>query len=250
MGGRHPDDRQAAADVVVWEADGRAGKHGYGHPIARRLRSAGWSTTTVRLTERPPNEIEMTAPFHVLSGGETAADADVPWLQPVRDRLRWVLESADAGRASVVGICFGAQLIAHVLGGDGAVGCHPAGLQAGLVELSASRRKGAAGVVSSFHYHSIRRAAIQHMGGKVVLSSALTDVQAFSFGANVYGVQFHPELSPRLLRTTLRSNRRLLEHHGVDPSATDRSIRHRRRDWSDVFLRRFVLRPAACQLIA
>jgi len=254
MGGTHSDRWGRwgrVADVVVWEADGRddrhgAGRHGYGRPIVRRLQRSGLSVQTVRLTERAPTESEMTAPVHVLSGGNTAVDADVAWLAAARERLAWVLEFAMAGHATVTGICFGSQLIAHLLAGPSAVGPHPGGLQAGLVDVHGGGD--AAGVVSSFHFHRIRRNEVMRAGGRVLLRSDRTEVQAYAFGDRVRGVQFHPELTPNGLRTTLRTYRDVLEHHGTDPVVAETSIRDRGRDWTDRLWSAHVLEPAIATL--
>jgi GMP synthase-like glutamine amidotransferase len=245
---RHNGQRTAAdvtgqmADVVVWEADGRAGRHGYGLPITRRLRRAGLSVTTVRLTERPPNEVELAAPAHVLSGGNTAVDSTAQWLVAARERLAVVLGRALAGDAMVTGICFGSQLIAHVLAGADAVGPHPDGLQVGLFEVRGVSR-GALGVVSSFHFHRIVRSELVAAGGRIELSSERTDVQAYSFGPNVRGVQFHPELTPPALRSTLRTYRDVIDRHGLDPHDVERALRRGQRHWTDLLWDGYVYRP-------
>lgn len=230
-----------APDVVVWEADGRRGHGGYGRAISNRLVRAGFSVSTVPLVERAPDEAELSAPMHVVSGGDTAVDADVPWLDAVRARLAWVLEEALAGRCSVTGICFGAQLIAHVLAGGRATGEHPDGMQAGLVALRRDRPV----AVSSFHYHCIRREAVERAGGSVVLDSARTEVQAFRFGSRVRGAQFHPELSPAGLRRTVRTYADVLERCGASVADTARSIADHRRSWSAEPWLQLVERPAA-----
>ncbi len=247
MGGH--DDKRTVADVVVWEADGRAGRHGYGPPISRRLHRAGLAVTTVRLTERPPNELEMAAPVHVLSGGNTAVDADAPWLIAARQRLAVVLSRALAGDAMVTGICFGSQLIAHELAGSGAVGPHPDGLQVGLFDVQCSARADA-GVVSSFHFHRIVRSELLAAGARVELSSERTDVQAYSCGRFVRGVQFHPELTPRELRSTLRTYRDVIDHHGLDPRDVERDLRRGQRRWTDRLWDGYVYRPTVDALAA
>jgi GMP synthase-like glutamine amidotransferase len=145
-----------------------------------------------------------------------------------------------AGKASVTGICFGAQLLAHVIAGPEATGEHPDGMQAGLYELRAEQPD----AVSSFHYHRIRREVILAAGAEVTLDSDRTEVQAFRFGDNVRGVQFHPELSPTALWRTLRAYRDVLDRHGVGAAPVESSIRSRRASWSERPWFEFVERPA------
>lgn len=248
-------ERARGPQVVVWEAEGLVDNRvGYGAAIAARLVADGFGVTTVPLTRRSPNALELAAPVHVLSGGNTGVDADVGWLADARVALAAVLERARAGEAVVTGICFGAQLIADVLAGGSAVWEHPAGIQVGLVEArdvaGAGGDGGGAGgtgrhVVSSFHYHGVRRAAIEAVGGRVVIDSERTEVQAFEVGAGVRGVQFHPELTPRGMVATVRANAHTIGRFGGCPRRAGRSILVARGAWSDGLWARFVTGPAA-----
>ena len=229
----------SAPDVVIWEADGRPATGGYGRPIARRLIRAGFSIVTVSLVERPPDLRELAAAMHVVSGGDTAVDADVDWLHEARQRLAWVLDEALAGRRSVTGICFGSQLIAHLLAGREATGPHPAGMQAGLYALASDGP-----AVSSFHYHSIRRAVIEQAGATVTGASPGTDVQAYRFGPRVRGVQFHPELTPARLRRTLVAYDDVLGRHGTSAAVARTSMARLRDRWSDQPWHDHVAEPA------
>jgi GMP synthase-like glutamine amidotransferase len=230
--------------VVVWEADGSVdGRCGYGRAIAERLVAAGLGVATVPLTRRPPTELEAHAPAHVVSGGATSVHDDPRWLVAARAALRPVLERALDGHGSVTGICFGSQLIASLLAGPRAVDPHPAGMQAGLVDAWGSDG-GPSRVVSSLHFHWIRRDAIETAGARVVLESTHTEVQAFTMGDGVRGVQFHPELDPRSLAAALRTHRPVLRAQGACGSRAAATIRARRREWTDELWTRFVGRPA------
>jgi len=221
----HSDDAEGF-DVVVWEADGLVdGRLGYGAPIAMRLAAAGLAARVVPLTERVPTDGELAAPVHIVSGGSTSVDADAAWLVAARDRLAVVLDRALEGAATLSGICFGSQLIAHVFAGPDCVGVHPDGMQAGLVpvrEVAGSAEPD--DVVSSFHYHSIERRVLEAAGGRVVLESDRTPVQAYEIGSAVRGMQFHPEFSPRQLRRALRNHRGVVEKYGASMSSVNRSI--------------------------
>lgn len=230
--------------MVIWEADGSVdGRVGYGHAIAGRLVDAGLGVTTVPLTERMPTDLELQAPAHVVSGGNTSVHADVEWLTAARSRLGPVLDRALDGRAALTGICFGSQLIATLLAGPDAIGPHPQGMQAGLTEIDGL--DGAGGTVgSSFHYHHIRRRLIEDAGGRVLAASAHTEVEAYEFGPGVRGVQFHPELCPRRLAVTLRRHHAIVAAHPGTPSRAARTIAARRRRWTDMPWTRLVAEPS------
>lgn len=233
-----------ASDVVVWEASGSIdGSVGYGHHIAARLAASGLAVSVIPLAARLPDTVELEASVHVLSGGTTPVTARVGWLDAARRLLDGVLGRALVGQATVTGICFGAQLIADMLAGPGTVVCHPDGMQAGIVD-AVDTVDGRIVPVASFHYHHIRHAPIDAAGGRVVLASATTPVQAFEFGDGVRGVQSHPELGPDELTAALVANRDVLERHGANVPEAVASIEAARVWWTDEVWERFVIEPA------
>jgi len=231
-------------DVVVWEADGSIdGRSGYGEAIAVRLRRAGWSVEVVSLVRQRPDERQLEARAHVVSGGTTGVGADVAWLAAARLRLARVIDRAAAGAASVTGICFGAQLVATLLAGAGAVGPHPAGMQAGLVSVSEASGRNPH-KVGSFHYHHVDAGALEAAGATIVLASEHTEVQAYEL-AGIRGVQFHPELQPAALHRLLRRHRSVVHEHGGCMRTAAATLRADRPRWTDVPWQRFVGEPVA-----
>lgn len=227
--------------VTIWEADGAPWPGvGYGSEIARRLRTAGWSVRTVPLQQRRPDDDELAAPFHVLSGGSTPATTTRGWVGETRRRLQAVLERGVAGSATVVGICFGAQLLAVSLAGPRAVRPARRGMEVGLHRVrctsSASEH-----VVSEFHHHEVRPAAMRDIGATVTFENDHTQVQGFCVGTNVVGFQFHPELDPRRTASTIRANRELIRSVGSCPDTALRTVRDQRGDWQSMSFDRLVL---------
>lgn len=230
--------------VVVWEADGSPfGGLGYGHAITTRLAEAGIPTTTVPLTRRTPSDDELAAPVHVLSGGSTPVTSSRPWVRSARRALEPVLARALAGRATVTGICFGAQLIAATLAGPGAVGPNPRGLEAGLTLVRPPGRR-AGVVVSQIHYHCIEPSAVAAVGGEIILSNGHTAVQGFTVGPTITGLQFHPELDPTAARATVSAHRDLMRAHGTTSDAALASIEKLATRWRTDPFDHYVARPA------
>jgi len=262
-GGRRTsrDGSRQAPSVVVWEADGSLpGGQGYGSAITARLAAAGIVATSVPLTRRRPTPDELAAPAHVLSGGVTPSASHRPWVRRARLDLEPVLRRAMAGRATVTGICFGAQLIAATLAGPRAVRPNPRGMEAGLtlVRPPGGRRWAASDhpgvgpgvgpgsplVVAEFHHHLVDPAAVVALGGEIVLSNDHTTVQAFAIGPNILGVQFHPELDPATILAMVREHRHLIRSHGTEPSAAAASIDRLRDRWRAETFDDLVARPA------
>lgn len=204
--------------VVVWEADGTHGSGGgYGGPLARQLRQRGHHVRVVALVERAPDAEELTAPFHLLSGGNTSATSDAEWVCRARSALSGVLDRALQRTADVVGICFGAQLLATALCGQRAVGPTAAGMEVGLArvhERSPGTTNGRSRVVAEFHHHEIAADAIRRAGATVTLTNEHTEVQAFEVGEHVVGYQFHPEWTPADMAATIGRCRRLIVETG------------------------------------
>lgn len=166
----------------------------------------------------------------------------------VTERRDWSERSAqwlhDAVQAQtpVFGICYGHQLLAHALGGE--VGDNPAGREMGTVQLQLD---GAAaddplfrGLPQRFnaqatHLQTVLRAP---EGAVTLASSAQDGCHAFRWGANAWGVQFHPEFSGTHMRGYVHARRDALRAEGHCPATLSRKIvatPHARR-----VLRRFV----------
>jgi GMP synthase-like glutamine amidotransferase len=138
-----------------------------------------------------------------------------PWL--VQEK-RFIKSAVDAGKR-VLGICLGAQLIAHVLGArvnlDACreIGWYPVGL------TDAGRRApalaGLAATFDAYHWHSdtfeIPSAAVH------AASSHACCNQAFIYQERVVGLQFH-------LETTRQGADLLIEHCGTPDSPEARAM--------------------------
>ncbi|MDO6565245.1 gamma-glutamyl-gamma-aminobutyrate hydrolase family protein [Amphritea sp. 1_MG-2023] len=103
----------------------------------------------------------------------------------------------------ILGVCFGHQLLVHVLGGT--VGQNPNGAEFGVVDLMKHQAanhdplfKDFPDIMSMyvFHYESV----LQLPSDAVVLASNSHDpYQAFRYGQNIWGVQFHPEFDSEIM---------------------------------------------------
>lgn len=237
--GRIPGSR---GQVTVWEADGCPWRGaGYGSELARRLRACGFSVRTVPLQERPPTDDELAAQMHVISGGNSPATTTTGWVGAARSPLGELLERALSGSASVVGICFGAQLLAVSLAGPGAVRPTARGMEVGLHRVRCTTSP-ASHVVSEFHYHEIRPDAVRSIGAEVTYENDHTEVQGFALGSSVFGYQFHPELDPWRTTSTVRSNKKVIRSAGSCPRTAMGTIRRNRSQWHPASFENLVAR--------
>jgi GMP synthase (glutamine-hydrolysing) len=128
----------------------------------------------------------------VLGSLEGAWDDDVPWLA---DEMA-LLHDADRRGTPVLGICFGGQLLARVLGGRVGPGARP---ETGWTTVdSGEPATVAAGPWLEFHFDTFTTPP----GAERLATSTLCD-QAFRAGPHL-GVQFHPEITPAVYDTWAR----------------------------------------------
>ena len=129
----------------------------------------------------------------VVYGGKYCV-SDIPALPFMQQEIRWLEACMKAG-VPVLGACQGAQMIAHILGAD--VGPNPdAGYEFGYYRITpTSDGKGflpAEGLhVTQAHFHEFQLPA----GAVHLARSEQFENQAFRYASNVYGFQFHAEVT-------------------------------------------------------
>jgi len=146
--------------------------------------------------ESLPSRVEGLAGLIVHGGPQPVPETDrYPFL---RDEMRFIGRCLRA-ELPVLGICLGAQLLAHELGAP--VGPHPDGYhEFGYYELfptEADRGEIPTGLfVTQSHYHQFDLPA----GATLLARSALYARQAFRYGHNAFGFQFHAEVTRAIFR--------------------------------------------------
>ena len=164
---------------------------------------------------------DIDAPLGVIVTGSPAM---VSWRQPWSERTAaWLAAVLGAGRVPVLGVCYGHQLLAHARNGE--VGPNPRGRQMGTAQLrltQAGRGDALLGplaanpIVQTTHEECV----LQPPGDAVHLASTATDrYHALRFTPRAWGVQFHPEFDPAIMRAYLEHRREPLRREGFDPDA-------------------------------
>ena len=165
--------------------------------VARTLGVEPDRLTNINVPERAPTVADLNGADAVIIGGAKYFVGDDI---PNKEALAEVLRAAREKKVPVFGICFGAQFIAHVFGGE--VISDPANSEWGTFDMSAADESLDdilfADVPFTFAAQCAHKDRITKLppGGILLASSPRCKVQAFVLpGVQIYGVQFHPERS-------------------------------------------------------
>jgi GMP synthase-like glutamine amidotransferase len=182
-----------------------------------------------------PTQYDLLVPL----GSEHAPYADhISWIPREVDLLRRAYD-ADV---SVLGICFGGQLLARSLGAR----CYRARApEIGWLPVT-SRDPDLVPEGPWFQWHFDTFEAPE---GSTVIAESDVGPQAFVVGRSL-GVQFHPEVTPEIMEEWVRVYRHELDADGVDPDrllaethSLDDSARAMARRLLDTFLERVARKP-------
>jgi GMP synthase-like glutamine amidotransferase len=148
------------------------------------------------LLDAPPVDAEAYDAL-IFMGGPMSVNDDLPYLRGEEGLIR------DAIRRGipVLGICLGSQLIAHALGVE-VRRCARKEIGWFDIELTPAARRdplfaGLANREIVFHWHGETFDLPE--GAVLLASSERCRNQAFRLGESVYGLQFHPEVTPGMI---------------------------------------------------
>ena len=171
------------------------------------LRERGAESETLRIDERDPHDlVPLDYELIVSLGSEFGAyEDDIEWIRHEMDFLR---EAVDQD-VPVLGLCFGGQILARVLGSEvyrsdkEEIGWLPVGTRD--LELVPD--------CPWFQWHFD---TFTPPPGATIVAENEVGPQAFVAGRSL-GLQFHPEVTTEIMDTWVQAYRHELDEHGVDP---------------------------------
>jgi len=171
----------SAAQIVVLDAGGQ-----YCHLIARKVRDLG-VYSEVRPSETPAVELSGAKGLIISGGPNSVYDPASPTVDP----------AIFTGGARVLGICYGQQLMAHLLGGTVQKG-EKGEYGFAMFDLDGTAGSLFAGISGSQQIWMNHRDLVTGVPGGFSVSGstatcAIAAIEAPARG--LYGVQFHPEVA-------------------------------------------------------
>jgi GMP synthase (glutamine-hydrolysing) len=224
--------RRSSLRVLVVQNEGASP----GGLINEWLDEEGADVDTLRIDiedrEVDPRDYQLLVP---LGSEFPAYDAARPFVQ----RSRVLLQRAVEADVPVLGVCFGGQLLASVLGGQA---FRAAESEIGWIPVRTRDPE----LVSEGPWFQWHFDSFSTPPGARLIAETDAGPQAYVAGRHL-GVQFHPEVTPEIMDGWVRTYRHELDEEGVDPEAlleeTERLAEDSRRS-SRRLLRRYVDRIA------
>lgn len=195
----------------------------------------------VSLGDRLPRTLENHVGAVIFGGPQSANDID----EFIKIETDWIGVPL-AEKKPFLGICLGAQMLARHLGAE--VDFHPeACAEMGYYKVKPTREGSALMPWPERVYQWHREGFTLPDGATLLARGELFKNQAFRYGS-AYGVQFHPEITHRLVSrwSTLSSHRLVLPCARPRREHIDGHVRYgpAQRRWLDAFLSRWVLADA------
>jgi len=189
--------------------------------LGERLEASGLPFRRLRGWDEPLDELEPRDFAAIIPMGGTVHAWDeeaVPKLRAERLLLRKAVEE----EVPVLGICLGGQLLTRALGGEARPAAEPELGWCDIVPTEEARDDpifslldGVAGVYQ-WHYDVFEPPA----GATVLARSEAAPNQAFRVdGADAWGIQFHPEVTPDLFELWIERHPVEVAEAGVDVDA-------------------------------
>lgn len=219
--------------IMIWQGDGQpASNLSYATRVHERLAEAGFSPTTIPMTERAPADAELDAPCHLITGGSTPVSKRPPWITRALERLAEIIRRARQGSASVVGICLGCQMLAYAVAGRDLSQGSRNGLEIGLSRLEPVKAQYGIPAIAQFHYEEVSPAILAVPGVRHLYRNSHSRVQGFCAYGTAFGYQFHPELTPDDCRQVVQHNARMIADYGQSPESILDEIDDRAASWT------------------
>jgi len=198
----------------------KRGLKSFEHMVISRIKIADQVVEGKKLKLLPLPETPRDYAAIIITGSPYTVRGEIfekrgKWIRETKEFLRQAIKD----EIPVLGICFGAQILARALGGNlerikpQEVGCIK------IFRRSASRDDPLFGNLPSEFYAQVNHTdfVTRLPSNAVLLAEGQRGVQAFRIGSCAWGVLFHPEREVDITRVYLEENRGKLKKKGLNP---------------------------------
>jgi GMP synthase-like glutamine amidotransferase len=191
------------------------------------LRDHAFKLDIRRLDKGDPVPPDLDNIDAVISlGAKANLDDGHAWIEKEADYIRKAHERS----LPVIGVCFGAQMIAHALGGEVAPMQRP---EIGFTDVDLlppahtdTILTGIAWKTPQFQTHTQKITALPE-GAVHLASSAHCAHQAFKVGMRTYAFQYHFEADRKMIDTYIRDEQTALHHAGLTTAEFNTDAEHK-----------------------
>jgi GMP synthase (glutamine-hydrolysing) len=194
-----------------------------------------WTEASMGATDLTVEVVDITRGLWLPDAGECAGVVVTGSHAMVTEHLdqslrieRWLATLIDRG-VPYFGICYGHQLLAQAM--DGKVGYHPEGVEVGTVDVELLPGFTNDALFQAFPERFLAHATHQQTvlrlppGAVRLAANRHEPNHAFRIGHSAWGVQFHPEYGPDIMRAYILAEKDDLRARGVDPAVVLEGIR-------------------------
>lgn len=153
----------------------------------------------------------------VITGSHAMVTDAHPWSLQLE---RWIADLIDA-ETPLFGICFGHQLLARATGGT--VGFHPHGIEIGTTQIDLLAESAQDSIFQdlpdTFAAHVAHSQTVLELPPNAVRLAANSHEvnHAMRIGPRAWGIQFHPEFDPAIMRAYIHEQADQLRPQGINP---------------------------------
>ena len=189
-----------------------------------------------RFGDKMPTTLENHAGA-VIFGGPMSANDNEEWL---KQEIDWIAIPLKENRP-FLGICLGAQMLTKTIGGE-VVSCPDSTVEAGYypifpTELCQNELPSWPSHVYQWHRDWMR---VPDPQSRLLAKGVYDSHQAFKASQNAFGIQFHPEVTRKMMHRWTVLAAPFLEQKGAHPASMHIQNRHQYDPQVDAWLEQFL----------
>ncbi|WP_434799040.1 glutamine amidotransferase [Terrisporobacter vanillatitrophus] len=186
--------------------------------------------------EEPPNLENIKG--IIITGSHSMVSDYEPWSVKISQWLKLVIKT----NIPVLGICYGHQILADVLGGK--VGYNPKGMEVGMVDILLTEDgqsdrlfRVLPKIFKGYETHS--QSVLQlPKGAKLLAYNDNDSTQSFSYENHIWGTQFHPEFLAEITKEYIKFDKENIINNGKNYKKIYNEVEEQ--NYGEALLKKFI----------